>query len=355
VSGKFRDKWQSLDGENGPLGCPTPAEKNIVDNTPPHRGYLGSSQDFEGGQMAYSPMISIYGDPPLPVRAENFIQAVYFDHSNNIVVEWDNTSPFNYKDGQFILWPVKDGTLLGQQREIDVGTLDVPPTGTSGKYTIENAGPGRYSIQVKGCDKKWPNNKCHQDWSNAVSISYPLATACYAFSGPWTFINASLECGALPGLGYYVAIYSAPCTLSQCNGDKGYQDTYGFFEATSSNGLSFSTGDASFVNTVLRNNGSRNFVPGWVNTYVTVDGRNINFTPVPAPGQLGISTDVPHDPNLDDYPLAWGDIIEADGKGCVVIRNHNLKQSLILDFTEWSNPRRWFQNNDLAGCVGAPG
>src|SRR5262249_21200859 len=68
LSRRFRDKWQSLDAEKGPLGCPVGPERNIIDNTPPHRGYLGSSQDFEGGQMAYSPMIGIYGDTSVNLK-----------------------------------------------------------------------------------------------------------------------------------------------------------------------------------------------------------------------------------------------------------------------------------------------
>jgi hypothetical protein len=348
VNGHFSAKWESLDRENGPLGCPIAPAKDIIDNStvpPHHKGlYLGASQDFEGGQMVYSPAIGQLGDPPVNRDAPKFVQTAYFDHSNNIVVEWGDTGPwFNY--GRFILRAYKDGRFLGQP-DIDAGTLDVSRTG--GKYTIANIGPGHYSMIIEGCEPHDPfKATCHQAWSNAVEISYPLVNACYAFDGPWTFINASQECGALPGLGYYVAIYEAPCTLSQCNDDNGYQDTYGFFEATSSNGRSFD----SFWSTVLAKNGSRNFTPNGVNTYVTADGRTIQFTPIPDPPyMLGVINGEIPDTNPFHIGLASGDIIEADGDGCVVIRNHHLKQSLVLDMRQWWHPTRTFFQTEWASC-----
>jgi hypothetical protein len=110
---------------------------------------------------------------------------------------------------------------------------------------------------------------------------------------------------------------------------------------------------------VLASNGSRNFTPDGVNSYVTVDGRMINFTPVPnTPNQLGISAinGKPIDTNLGDYPLASAENgseapINADGKGCVVIRNHNLKESLVLDMRNYQSPKRTlFPQTDRARC-----
>jgi hypothetical protein len=357
VFGKFQDKWQSLDEKNGPLGCPV-AQAKIIG---PALHHVGMSQDFEGGQMVYSPAIGIFGAPPNPSLATDFVQTVYFDHSNNIVFEWGDTHPFNY--GRFLVRLDKDGTFYPPQYDVDVGSAKV--SRTAGELTIAAspegpiAGPGKYSVIVKGCDPHDPfAATCYQDWSNPAQISFPLPSACYAFHGDsWAFIDASPECGSAPELGYYVAVYSAPCTIYQCSNDRnGYRDYYGFFEATSSKGRSFGT----FINAVLSKNGSTTFTPDGVNNYVTIDGRTISFTPVPPPYQLGVSAIKGEriDTNLADYPLASAENknmdqapINGDGKGCVVIRNHHLRQSLVLDMTNYLHPRRTcFPRTDRALC-----
>jgi hypothetical protein len=108
-----------------------------------------------------------------------------------------------------------------------------------------------------------------------------------------------------------------------------------------------------FIDDVLARNGRTTFTSRDQNDY-RMPGRVITFVPNHSRSSTGIvriDGKLPTVPSkIDDWGVeagqprgdgllgATGDIISADGRGCVVIRNPALGQSLILDMRDWRHP-----------------
>jgi hypothetical protein len=162
-----------------------------------------------------------------------------------------------------------------------------------------------------------------------VPLHYQSNSSCFRVSGRWIFVDATPGCEGVPirSRGFYVAVFRAACN-NDCNG---LGVTFGLFEVVDFDGESdFNT----FVNTTIGNNGADpQFTSNGVNTYTTFDGRRISFTPNHAAGQWGITggagVNIPTDEEA--WRLAKGDIIDADGSGCVVIKDAPSGRALVLD------------------------
>lgn len=313
VPNQFQQKWNSLMAEQGPLGCP------IEDAHPPSEGG-GLAQTFERGQIMWSPK----------ANNDRFLQTAYLNSDNDIVFEWGDTAPFHY-DFFIVRWD-KNGSNAGQH---DVQSDDANASPHDGGWTVPTSGPGRYRIVVEGCDGHFlGSSTCRQGWSNPIFLDLPLANSCVFANGDWTFLDLTGECAPLAApdqRGFYVAVHSNQCNSSECSDAAGGSGSYGFFEAAAPTSIGFN----GFQQTILQNNAGRVWSWAGDNEYVASDGRHIFFNPHSGPGRLGVTritgpVNIAGSTNIDDYSLARGDLIEADGKGCILLKNKRLGQALIL-------------------------
>ncbi|MCK2238762.1 MULTISPECIES: LGFP repeat-containing protein [unclassified Crossiella] len=148
AGGLIGERWQALNAEAGPLGCPTGPEQDVP-------GRRGRKQSFERGEVVWS-----------PDQGPNLVVSAYRVH-NDVTVDWGPTNdPWSY-DGFLISW-----FHQGLSRVEDVyggprtwGTFTMPLT----------RGPGRYDFTVTGCDKRPGQSgfKCSQGAAIPVSVTLP--------------------------------------------------------------------------------------------------------------------------------------------------------------------------------------
>jgi hypothetical protein len=301
VSGFIKAEWEKLDGAAGPLGCPIAAEAAVSEGT-------GRVQDFGGGQIVWS-------------QPQNMVLAAYQRPQNiDFVIDWQITNRFSY-DFFNVRWD-KDGTNLGQQV---VSNGDTNGSPTSGNWKLPPGGLGHYRIVVEGCDSRFLRSSvCNQGWSSPINLDLPSINSCARASGPWIFLSfAGPSCYSPNRRGFFVAVYAAACSAGACDGN------FGFFEAVEAleSGVHFGS-DAleEFQRLTLQRNGTRQFTPNGPDTYVTAAGDTLTFSPNHGP--------------MEASRLAEGDVMDADGKGCVVIKNSLLQQALILDMRNATLPKR---------------
>jgi hypothetical protein len=163
VSGPILDRWIALGGRDGPLGCPIQNQHNIS-------GTNASTATFSNGQIVWD-----------PDRGTNMTIAAYQVESD-IAVEWGPTDPFHYDDFN-VLW-TKDG-IVGPQREVDPyldanGSPIYPGPNNHGIFSIPGVGPGKYSIQVEGCDKGTFGSTCRQSWTVPVTVELKVLGTSFA-------------------------------------------------------------------------------------------------------------------------------------------------------------------------------
>lgn len=198
-------------------------------------------------------------------------------------------------------------------------------------------------IRISGSkDHEHSSNTCvAPGFACGLNINIPehylLNSRCFRTIGNWTFVNA-MSCRPPDNRGFAVAVFRAPCSASDC-GDLDESSNYGFFEAVEAlsvnpRPVNFDIDFDTFVNKTIENNGmSPQFTANGVNTYTTFDGRQLKFTPDHDVKEWGISDGAGVNIPIDEeaWRLAKGDIIDADGTGCVIIKNPRTGQALILD------------------------
>jgi len=322
VAAVFLPKWNALSADQGPLGCA------VNDAHAPSEGD-GLVQDFERGEMMWSPKTAD--------RSDKYVQTAYVNFDRDIVFEWGDTDPFHY-DFFNVRWD-KDGTNLGQHA---VQSDDANASPRNGGWKVPSSGSGRYRIVVEGCDGHFlGSSTCRQGWSNPIFIELPLPNSCLSAQGDWTFVDLSGPCAppsAPDQRGFYVAVHSNQCPSKQCSDAAGGGGSYGFFEAAEPT----ESGFEGFRQSILQSNPAQGWPWAGENHYVASDGRQITFNPHPGSGRLGvtaISGQATSSPFIDDYRLARGDVIEADGKGCVLVKNSRLKQALVLMMKDLTTAR----------------
>jgi hypothetical protein len=154
-------------------------------------------------------------------------------------------------------------------------------------------------------------------------------------------VDMTGRCGGRTGSGFSVAVYSAPDPSNE---------NFGFFEAAEESDITFD----KFMAATLKNNGSRHYDAETVNTYTTYDGRVIKFQPDHGVSEWGITSISPPvnvPVNNDQWHLARGDIVFADGSGCVVIKNPALQFALILDLRNGAEPKRTLKRTAQVASV----
>jgi hypothetical protein len=153
VSGPIFDRWVALGGRDGPLGCPIEDQHSV-----PGTHAFGAT--FANGQIVWD-----------PDRGTNMTVAGYQVEAD-IAVEWGPTDPYHYDDFN-VLWN-KDGIPV-PQAQVDPyldanGNPVYPGPNNHGIYSVRGAGPGKYSIQVEGCDRGTFGSTCTQSWTVPVTV-----------------------------------------------------------------------------------------------------------------------------------------------------------------------------------------
>jgi hypothetical protein len=195
-------------------------------------------------------------------------------------------------------------------------------------------------IRIRGAAGKLRTNTCVAPGfacglNVVVPPHYQSNSACFRISGPWIFVDATgVECGGPFSRGFYVAVYKRDCS-NDCKDigfDFGMFEVIDFLDAQKVGGGP--TDFDRFINRTIQNNGpDPQFISNGVNLYTTFDGRHIKFVPNHAVGQWGITegTGITIPIDEEKWRLAKGDIIDADGTGCVIIKHSPSGHALVLD------------------------
>ena len=323
VIGLIREEWTRLGLENGILGCPLEPEQNVGDGS--------FVQEFERGKVALS------------APQKMLLSAHYSKSSPDIVVEWRIVDEFSYDF--FIVRFDKNGSNIGQR---DLDEDDAGMSSTSGTYSMTPEGVGTFSIIVEGCESGFlSSSDCDQSWSTPLVLDYPSKRSCARVTGNWLFVSSIEECNFIDrGRGFYAAVYSEACS----DDDECEDENFGFFETTFRRcfvveGFGCESFD-EFISGVLAQNGATDFTPAGVNQYKMRFDSTVTFTPDHSRNDSGIVniniTGLPRGVPFvkDDWRLAKGSVIDADGQGCVVIRNRALGRALVLNMRDWKVPFR---------------
>jgi uncharacterized protein YodC (DUF2158 family) len=135
-----------LYGNGGELGCATGPEAPVP-------GTSGFQMPFERGAIVRS-----------PDQGPNMTVAAY-QVSDDLVVHWGSTSPFNYD--KFIVRWSREG---GGASQADVSQYI---SRTDGFFTLRAPDPGTYAFSVEGCDTSaLSGSTCRQGFTAPVTATY---------------------------------------------------------------------------------------------------------------------------------------------------------------------------------------
>jgi hypothetical protein len=324
VMGAIKDEWLKLRGDYGELGCPINSEQPNSDGN-------GTFQEFEHGKVVFS-------------AAQHMVVAAWQHkgEASAVSVDWAVLDTFHY-DFFIVNWGRFDapsGIIDGGQTDVQSDSANA--TTTSGRLDLPSAGLGgglgTYTVQVEGCDSRpFQSSRCNQRWSSPIKLDLPFNNACARVLGKWIFIDSTLACMARPadgkGLnnrGFYVATYSDSASR------------LGLFEAVDFVDHSLMTLETFQMITIQHNGLDPNYTLNGDNTYITVDGGHIHFAPNHDIGNWGItSTDIVDTPTDENkWRLAKGDVVDADGSGCVIIKNPTMHKALVLNARNPLAPNR---------------
>lgn len=152
---------------------------------------------------------------------------------------------------------------------------------------------------------------------------------CIRRSGRFSFIDLnSAECPHEAHL--YVAMYSQPCDAAECFAEA---NTWGFWETYDP------LPDDSienFATQVLKKNPKQNYIFKTENRYFTVDNQIIDFKPWDFSffkNPIRAINNLPEPDSIHDYPLARGDLIQADRLGHMLIQCPWTNRKISIDVT----------------------
>lgn len=367
AAGPIADEWRRHGAQDGPLGCAVDRELD----TGADRGRV---QAFERGQIVWSP------------SQQMVLSAHYSQTESRLNVKWRIVGDLRY-DYFIVRWD-KDGGNLGQ-RDVKNG-IGVSRAGGEWSLALESA--GAFAVRVEGCNRRFlRSSKCGQGWAQPLIMDFPSKRSCARGQGNWLFVSQAAECHPqIPATGYFVASFRAGCEKgSKCKGQQ-----FGFFEVrkpvctqgqggfdkvknprdeaederggpSADSGLRMEADQDTatpcqtfdnFVQDVLTRNGSTAFSSRGENDYRMPQDHVIRFVPDHVRGETGIVRIDGKPPEVPARIADWGreaglapgdgllgatgTVISADGRGCVVIRNRALGQSLILNLRDTARPTR---------------
>jgi hypothetical protein len=144
-TGPIFDRWIQLGGQSSPLGCPTAPRVSVP-------GTTATSQDFQRGQMVFSPdhgpdlVVSLYYQPPDPARKPGD------PPKDQLFLDWSTTSPASF---DFFQIRDQNGNQSNEQNN------NGPESSASAVplfNTVPASGPvvppGTYSFGIHGCNNQ---------------------------------------------------------------------------------------------------------------------------------------------------------------------------------------------------------
>ncbi len=196
----------------------------------------------------------------------------------------------------------------------------------------------------------WKGFACGINFQIPADLNGCLSKGPPGSEAEWKFLDVAQCPGYESNPKVYVAIYQKACgaAVDDCR-------DFGFFEAVDAPaGVTFD----SFKTTVVGNN-----PPGFVVTPPTMRAGGGSLPPLPLSGTYttfagktiefdcsahlqdeelsGVSSaDGQAVDEIDDWPLAEGDVVSADDRPVVVIRRSPGGPFITLDFSKWNSPRR---------------
>ena len=156
--GLIGNRWASLGGKGGKLGCPTGAEQTIP-------GRQGRSQAFDNGQVVWSPEQG----PQMVVSA--------YQESDTIIVDWGDTAQTSES---FVVDVAYAGQSVGQHEVVvnaTGGTFKVDYTRPEDDASVPSVGngTGQYTLRVEECGNK---GGCKgRNWTASASVSFRTAAS----------------------------------------------------------------------------------------------------------------------------------------------------------------------------------
>lgn len=181
------------------------------------------------------------------------------------------------------------------------------------------------------------NHSIARNFACGTNVFIPLTIPrqCIEQDGNWYFVNFTAPACPLD-YGFYAVVYKEDCDSDGC---KDLGENFGFFEAREAEELTYE----EFKDAVLSKNDHRDYDSGKTSTYEKTDGETIVFETVHKSkwtwGIISIDG-VVQNRNIESWPLAEGDIINASRDGRVVVTNPYLRKRLILDMSDHLNPQR---------------
>ena len=394
VSGEIALQWHRQRAERGPLGCAIEKERGAP-------GSSARIQEFERGQIVWSPpqqmAVSAYYTQGREAITVDWQVAKEFSY-DFFIIRWDKDGKniaqrdrqsddvgASSTSGQWtfplagqgvytmVIEGCEDNTLSSSdcdQKWTHPVTLEYPSKGScarghgdwifvnaSGECNPSGPGPGYFVARYsKKCGK---GDKCGDERFGFFEVRKQVCKAPGTGSGGFDTVKPSSP-KSLPKPSPRSAPRSPRDEQDNLSGPSA--ETFDGWEWTSEED-EMAGGDTldppqcedfqSFIDDVLKRNGATKFTARGENDY-RMPGRVITFVPNhsrESTGLLRIDGKLPTVPSTianwgveagqtrgDGLLGATGDIVSADGLGCVVIRNPALGQSLILDMRDWENP-----------------
>ncbi|MCC7440012.1 MAG: hypothetical protein IT285_00165 [Bdellovibrionales bacterium] len=163
-----------------------------------------------------------------------------------------------------------------------------------------------------------------------------IPETCMENRGPWTFFRFAAGEEACPlRFGFHAALYRAPCKSSAC---KRGGSSWGFLEAVEASEISYER----FVQDVLAIHHLTPFSDRRLNRYVTHAGHVIEFELQPGKHwewPIVAIDGFSGDRRMDQWPLAEGPLVKANGKGRMWVRNPWLGSSVVMDYADPTRPQ----------------
>ncbi|QRM53818.1 hypothetical protein [Sinorhizobium sp. BG8] len=171
VAGLIRDRWVALGAKNGPMKCPTEAERDVA-------GRRGKAMRFQNGEIVWS-----------PDQGDRMVVSV-FQEGDKLVVDVGDSDPFSYS--WFDLRLDYEGVDISPEviRGARGGRLIIGPLGNEDSPEMANVGPGtgNYTVTVQGCDDAsgippFDSVECPQGWTVPATTFFQTETDVLDFSG----------------------------------------------------------------------------------------------------------------------------------------------------------------------------
>ena len=201
------------------------------------------------------------------------------------------------------------------------------------------------------------NNLCvTHGFACGVNLRIPPDIAACSTPGPasresyWSFVDLTACAGYQPQPQLYLVIYQRPCLAAA-----EYCDNFGFVEVAPAQGTTFAAFMADTLNrnpasliaspSPIRAGGAGSISPQPLpSTYVAADGRRIEFDVMAYANdddRFGIErVNGDHQPDLADWDLARGDVLQKKDEPLVTIRHPKSGKTIVLDLRNTGSPVR---------------